>query len=117
MNATQNVAQHFAITLTMPRPTFAADMSAAERAVMGRHVDYWRRLLEAGRVVAFGPVLDPAGAWGLAVVEAEAADEVRALADADPAVTSGVATFAVHPMPGAVVRPGPSPAPGTGDRT
>jgi uncharacterized protein YciI len=103
--------QHFAYALIPPRPTFAADMTDAERAVMGRHAVYWQGLVDAGRVVVFGPVLDPAGVWGLAVVAAADAADVRALGAADPAVTSGLATFAVHPMPGAVVRPGPHEAP------
>ena len=53
----------------------------------------------------FGPVSDPSGGWGLAVVEAETEDEVRALGADDPAVTSGTATFEVMPMPVAIVRP------------
>ena len=53
----------------------------------------------------FGAVLDPAGVWGLAVVEAEDIEEVRAIAAADPAVTSEVCTFTVAPMPQATVRP------------
>jgi len=96
--------QHFAYKLIPPRPTFAADMSAAERAVMQAHVGYWRGLLAEGRVVAFGPVLDPAGAWGLGVVEAATEADARALGADDPAVTSGIARFEVYPMPGAVVR-------------
>ncbi|MDQ3629866.1 MAG: YciI family protein [Actinomycetota bacterium] len=47
--------------------------------------------------MAFGPVLDPAGSWGLAIVQAEDEAEVGALGKADPAVTSGLATYGCLP--------------------
>jgi hypothetical protein len=49
-------------------------------------------------------VADPAGAWGLAVVGAEAGEDVRTLGLADPAVTAQLARFEVYAMPGAVDR-------------
>jgi uncharacterized protein YciI len=96
---------HFVYKLIPPRPTFDADMSDDEAALMGHHAEYWQEMLAAGRVIVFGPVSDPAGSWGLAVVEAEGEDEVRALGAEDPAVQSGMATFEVFAMPAAVVRP------------
>jgi uncharacterized protein YciI len=96
--------EYFVYKLIAPRPTFAFDLSESEAAIMGEHAAYWQPLVEQGKVVAFGPVLDPGGHWGLAVVRADDESEVRALGDADPAVTSGMATFDVFPMPGAVVR-------------
>lgn len=97
-------AQFFVYKLIPPRPSFAADMSEAEREVMGAHGAYWRGLLDTRVAVVYGPVLDPAGVWGLAVVEAGSADDVRALGAADPAVSSGVASFDVFPMMGASAR-------------
>lgn len=97
---------HFLYKLIPPRTTFDRDMSESEGAIMGRHVAYWDELTERGVALVFGPVSDPAGAWGLAVVEAETSDEVRALGDADPAVVSGLARFEVCAMPGAIVAPG-----------
>ena len=96
---------HFVYRLIPPRDTFAADMTEAEQAIMGEHADYWTNLFEEGRVVLFGVVMDPAGAWGLAVVEAEAEDEVLAFAADDPAVKTHLCTFDVALMPGATVRP------------
>jgi uncharacterized protein YciI len=78
-------------------------MSDQERAIMSQHVGYWQKLLESGRAIVFGPVNDPAGSWGLAVVEADSEDDVRALGNADPAITSALATFEVCAMPGAIV--------------
>jgi uncharacterized protein YciI len=80
-------------------------MNEAEQAIMGRHVAYWQALVERGTAMIFGPVSDPAGTWGLAVVAADAAEQVRALGEADPAVVSGVARFEVCPMHGAIVAP------------
>ena len=54
----------FAHKLISPRPTFAHDMTEAEKKVMIEHVAYWTGLMEKGVAVVFGPVLDPKGAWG-----------------------------------------------------
>jgi len=95
---------YFVYKLIPPRPTFAADMNDAEAATMGDHADYWQRQFGEGRVVVYGPVSDPSGTWGLAVVEAETEDAVRAIAAKDPAVESGVCTFEAFPMAAAIVR-------------
>lgn len=96
---------HFVYRLIPPRPTFAGDMIEPEQAIMGAHAVYWTDLFEQGRAVLFGVVMDQAGAWGLAVVEAEDEDEVRAIASDDPAVKSRLCTFEVGVMPQATVRP------------
>ena len=59
----------FVYRLIGPRPTFAVDMTD-------------------GRVVAIGPVDDPAGSYGLAIVLADDLAQVEALRDGDPAVLS-----------------------------
>jgi uncharacterized protein YciI len=96
---------HFLYRLIPPRPTFHQDMSEAEAAIMVRHVTYWQELVDRGTALVFGPVGDPAGVWGLAVVEAETDEHVRALGDADPAVVSLLARFEICPMPGAIAAP------------
>jgi uncharacterized protein len=93
---------HFLYRLIPPRPTFDRDMSEAEAAIMGRHAAYWQGQTEQGTAIVFGPVADPAGAWGLAVVDAESEEDVRALGLCDPAVTSQLARFEVYAMPGAI---------------
>ena len=97
---------HFLLRLIPPRPTFAADMTEAEAAVMAEHAAYWSGHLDRGAVVAFGPVADPSGFWGLAVLETESRDVAERLAAEDPAITSGtMARVEIHPMPQATVRP------------
>ena len=83
---------HFLLRLVPPRPSFPFDMSEAEQTVMARHAAYWDDLTERGTCLIFGPVLDPADPWGLAIVEAESEAEARAIFDADPAVSSGTCT-------------------------
>jgi hypothetical protein len=60
---------YFLYKLTPHRPGFGTDLTEHEAAIMGRHVEYWQPLAEAGTAVAFGPVADPAGLWGLAIVD------------------------------------------------
>jgi len=88
-----------------PWPTFALDMSDEEREIMGRHAAYWQPLVDAGRMVVFGPVLDGTGSWGLGVVEADDEDEVRQFASGDPVVTTGTADIEVGRMIAGFTRP------------
>jgi uncharacterized protein YciI len=96
---------HFVYKLIPPRPSFAADMTEAEQAVMGDHAAYWTARFEQGSVVVFGVVIEQAGAWGLAVVEADDEEAVRALAADDPAVKTNLCGFEIGAMPQPSVRP------------
>lgn len=95
----------FVFRLKAPRPTFALDMTDAEREIMGRHAAHWQPLVEAGRMVVFGPVLDNSGSWGLGVVEAEDEEEIRSFAAADPVVVTGTAAIEMGKMLAGFVRP------------
>ena len=95
----------FVFRLIAPRPTFALDMTEEERAIMGRHAAHWQPLIDAGRMVVFGPILDDTGSWGLGVIEAEDEDELRTFAAGDPVVTTGTATMEVGKMLAGFVRP------------
>lgn len=96
----------FLCRLTPPRPSFAADMTDGERALMGEHVAYWRERLAEGGVVAFGPVADPAGGWGVSILDVPDEPAVGAMLAADPVRLRGGAGFRydVFAMPGAVAR-------------
>jgi uncharacterized protein YciI len=78
----------FVFKLIPPRDDFATDMSVAERATMNEHVEYWRALMAAGHVVAFGPVADAAGPYGIGIIVADALPAAEALCAGDPAVQS-----------------------------
>ena len=76
---------HALFKLTPPRPDFPVTMTDEERLIMGQHVEYWSKLLQDGHVLVFGPVFDPAGVYGIGVVEATSLETAQAWADADPA--------------------------------
>src|SRR5215467_11780240 len=77
--------KHFFLKLIPCRPTFALDMTVEERAVMQQHVVYWRALMDEGKVVVFGPVMDPSGPYGMGIIEAADEGEVETFIEGDPA--------------------------------
>ena len=83
----------FFFKLIPPRPSFAEDMTEAERAFMAEHVAYWLGLSARREAVVFGAVADPKGAWGLAVLDVEDAARAEAVAEGDPAVEKGGLTY------------------------
>ena len=97
---------HFLYKLIPPRPTFPADMTEEEGTVMQEHFGYWAKMIEERRAVAYGPVMDPNGTYGIAVVEVDDEATARSIAEGDPAITASAGFgFEVHPMPDAIVRP------------
>ena len=92
----------FLFRLLPPRADFAQTLTPEEQDAMARHAAYWREMLDAGRVVVFGPVADPEGVWGMGVVRAGSQAEVIEIGERDPAITSGVATFDVAEIMGGV---------------
>jgi len=96
---------HFFYKLIAPRPTFAVDMTDAEKVLMGTHAVYWKGLLDRGIAVIFGPVADPKGAFGMAVVDVEDEAAARALILDDPVILANQNFgFEIHPMPSAIYR-------------
>ncbi|MDQ3778900.1 MAG: YciI family protein [Actinomycetota bacterium] len=96
---------HFLYRLIPPRPTFPADLTEAEGAIMQEHFGYWVKLAEDGRAVVYGPVMDPEGTYGIAVLEVDEVEEARQIAENDPAIGSDAGFgFEVHPMPDTIVR-------------
>lgn len=63
---------------------------------MNRHVAYLRTLLDKGIAIAYGPVYDPKGAYGVAVVEVENIEQLNEIIAADPA--NGLQKFEIYPM-------------------
>jgi len=97
---------YFFYKLIAPRPTFPADMTAAEAQLMSEHAVYWKALMKQGKVIAFGPVADPNGPYGIAIVQLPEADisGARALAADDPVIQGDIGFgVEVHPMLSLVV--------------
>ena len=87
----------FLCKLLPPRPTFPTDMTADEQKVMAEHAIYWQNLAKKGLIIVVGPVLDPNGAWGVAIVDVENHDVIRVIGENDPAVKAGL-KFEIYPM-------------------
>jgi len=75
----------FVFRLVPPRADFPFTMSDAEAATMADHVGYWAELAAKGSAVAFGPVADPAGVYGIGIVLAGDLSAAEAIRDGDPA--------------------------------
>ncbi|MDE1567673.1 YciI family protein [Aquabacter sp. P-9] len=96
---------YFAMRLRAPRVTFPFDATAEEVALMQSHGAYWHEKAQAGIAIVVGPVMDPAGPFGLAVVEVEDEAGARALGHADPVVAAEVGfSYEVMPMPSLILR-------------
>ena len=64
-------------------------MTADETRLMRAHREYWTPSVESGVVIAMGPVADPSGGYGVAIIEAASDAALEAVLDADPAITAG----------------------------
>jgi hypothetical protein len=91
----------FLYRLFTPRPmTFASDMTTAEANAMREHVGYWHGHAATGKALVFGPVADPEGMFGLAVIVAEDGEDIEPLCKDDPAIKSGLGfSYKLHLMP------------------
>ena len=96
---------YFFAKLIPPRPSFAFDMSDAEKSLMQEHGAYWTQLASSRQAVVFGPVADPAGPFGLVVLEVDTELEAQRLTANDPVIRSGLNfRFEAYPMLSAVSR-------------
>jgi len=92
---------YFFLRTNNPRPTFSEDMTPAERERMAAHVAYWTERARERIAIVFGPVADPAGAYGIAVCRAPDMEAIQRLVDADPA--KGLLEYEITPMAAAVI--------------
>ena len=68
---------------------------------MTSHVAYWSEKAKQGIAIVFGPVMDPAGVYGMGVYQVQDEAEMRGLLEHDPA--NGLLQYEVFPMARAVV--------------
>ena len=91
---------YFFYKLNAPRPTFPDDITPAELVLMQQHIAYLTGLMKQGMVVAFGPVVDPAGSYGIGILRLENSEDAMALGANDPAIRADAGfSFEVRPMP------------------
>jgi uncharacterized protein YciI len=72
------------------------DMTNEEKLVMQHHVNYWKPYVDNGIVLVLGPVLDPKGGFGIAVIGVEDEKQLETLIANDPA--NGLNSYEVYPM-------------------
>lgn len=87
--------QYF-LKLIPPRSTFMTDMTPSEKTIMHEHIAYWAPYVNDGTVIVLGPVLDPKGGYGIAVVEVEDETTLNQLIGLDPA--NGLNRYECYPM-------------------
>lgn len=81
-----------------PRADFLATMSADEQEWMKQHGAYLNKLLDQGLIVAHGPVMDPAGGYGVSLFQITDDQDIAALTAEDPIVKNGVGHYEHYPM-------------------
>ena len=79
---------YFISTLRPGRSDFLATMPPGEKAVMGEHAAYTRRLFDEGKIILGGAATD--GAIGVIVWKVGPAEEAREIFGHDPAVKANV---------------------------
>lgn len=94
---------YFLYILNPPRITFMADMTPVERQLMREHSLYWVSLMDKGSVIAFGPVADPKGAYGICIMRVDERGIAEALGADDPVIRAKAGfSFELYPMPNVV---------------
>lgn len=90
---------HFLLRLSPPRPGFPADATAAEMEAMAAHSAFWQAEADRGTALAVGPVADPSGVWGMALVDVEDEAAAAGLTLQDPVIRAGLGfTYRVLPI-------------------
>ena len=79
-------------------PTFVMDMNEEEKKLMQQHSIFWNDLLAKGTALVYGPVLDPKGPYGLAIIEADTEGTAQALCKSDPTIQANLHTYELYPM-------------------
>jgi hypothetical protein len=87
---------YYFLKLNPPRPSFTLDMTAEERQIMQDHAVYWRPHVDNGTAIVIGPVLDPKGGYGVAILGVKDEQELNQLVNSDPATALG--TYEIYPM-------------------
>ena len=97
--------KYFLYKLIPPRPTFPQDMTELERKLMQQHVAYWKDLADRRIAIVFGPVSDPRGTYGLAILEVEDETVVNNISANDPAIKADSGfRYEVHSMSEPILR-------------
>jgi uncharacterized protein YciI len=84
------------LVIHRPGPRWNAAKTLFEQEGVREHVEHWRQWLDQGKLVAGGPFLDGFAAGMMVTSTGIPEAELRAFAETDPAVRSGVLTIELH---------------------
>jgi len=85
------------VVVHSPGPAWKQGAPMFEQPGVQDHIDHYRKMYAEGKLVLGGPFLD-GGAGGMMIPEAGLSEaEIRAFAEADPAVKSGLLKAEVRP--------------------
>jgi len=90
--------KYYYFKLIPPRPSFPLDITDAERGLMDEHGVYFQQQFDAGKLLLYGPVMAPDGAFGLGILEVADEAEAGQFGENDPSVRAGMNRFEFYPM-------------------
>lgn len=90
--------QNYFFKLIPPRSTFPGDITKDERVLMDKHTAYFQEQFNAGKLLVYGPVMAPGGAFGLGILEVADESEARQFGENDPSVRAGLNRWELYPM-------------------
>jgi uncharacterized protein len=93
--------KYYYLKLIPKRADFVQTMSDEERNIMQQHVVYWKKYLDKGIAVVYGPVMDPNGIYGIGIVGLDNEKQLYSLMEGDPAAK--INDYEFYPMK-AVIR-------------
>jgi uncharacterized protein len=97
--------KYFLYKLIPPRPTFPKDMTDMEGELMQEHFNYWKGLADRRIAIVYGPVEDPKGVYGLAIIETEDETIAHDIRVNDPAIKRDAGFRSeIHLMPEVILR-------------
>jgi len=65
---------------------------------MNEHSAYFAEQFDAGKLLLYGPVMAPDGAFGVGILEVADEAEARQFAESDPSVRAGLNRWEIYPM-------------------
>ncbi len=73
-----------------PGPLWKAGLPSFQQEGVQQHIEHFRQWLDAGKLALGGPFLDAAAGGMMIPAEGLGAEEIKAFAEADPTVVSGL---------------------------
>jgi uncharacterized protein YciI len=78
-------------------PLWTPEVTPDLERLQAAHVAYGRRLVEAGKLLLNGPLLDNGDLRGIGIFRVSSLAEAKELSDADPSVQAGRLVSEIHP--------------------